>query len=187
MLLDAYAIVDKGVAVAIKAEEDELNIKLACRECCDNCCRSQKDIPIYPLELIGISWFVTEKLSGPVRATLRDQLAGHSEGDPCPFLIKGSCSIHLLRPVACRQFNVFYEPCDVGEDPYFTRREDVLTPIREYTNQAFSVMLPFYGVPDDADKAWAVDSIIRTQALNLQSFDWKELVRIMEDFDSKSA
>ncbi len=187
MLLDAYAIIDEGVAVAVKAEEDELNIKLACREGCDNCCRSQRDIPLYPLELIGISWFATEKVTGPRRATLKEQLAIHGEGDPCPFLISGSCSIHLLRPVACRQFNVFYEPCDEGEDPYFTRRDDVLTPIQDYTDRAFSAMLPFYGIPDDADETRAVKNIIQTQALNLQSFDWKELVKIMEDFDSRNS
>jgi Fe-S-cluster containining protein len=185
MLLDAYAIIDEGVAVAIKAEEDDLNIKLACREGCDNCCRTHKDIPLYPLEVIGISWYATEKISGPLRATLKEQLASHREEDPCPFLISGSCSIHLIRPVACRQFNVFYEPCEEGEDPYFTRRDDVLTPIREYTNRAFSVVLPFYGVPGDADRDQAVDHIIRAQALNLQSFDWKDLVKIMEAFDSR--
>lgn len=184
MLLDAYAIIDEGVAVAVKAEEDELNIKLACREGCDNCCRAQSDIPLYPLELIGVSWFATEKVTGPQRATLKEQLASHGEGDPCPFLLNRSCAIHLLRPVACRQFNVFYEPCDEGEDPYFTRRDDVLTPIQDYTDRAFSAMLPFYGVHRNADKTLAVRNIIETQALNLQSFDWKNLVKIMEDFDS---
>jgi len=186
MLLDAYAIIDEGVAVAIKAEEDDLNIKLACREGCDNCCRTHRDIPFYPLEVLGISWFVTEKVTGPLRSTLREQLSGHKEGDPCPFLINKSCSIHLMRPVACRQFNVFYEPCDADEDPYYTRRDDVLTPIKDYTDRAFSVMLPFYGVPDGLESTGAVDNIIRTLALNLPSFDWSELVKMMEDFDSKN-
>jgi hypothetical protein len=187
MLLDAYAIIDEGVAVAVREEEDDANAKLACRKGCDNCCRTQRDIPLYPLEIIGISWFVTEQLTGPLRATLMEQLSAHSEEDPCPFLIHGSCSIHLLRPIACRQFNVFHETCDVGEDPFFTRREDVLTPKREYTHRAFSVMLPFYGAPDAAVKAGTVENVIRTQVLNLQSFDWKELVKVMVEFDSKRA
>jgi hypothetical protein len=46
-------------------------------------------------------------------------------------------------------------------------------------------VLPFYGVPGDADRDQAVDHIIRAQALNLQSFDWKDLVKIMEAFDSR--
>ncbi len=186
MLLDAYAIIDEGVAVAVKAEEDDLRITLACRDGCDNCCRTHRDIPLYPLEIIGISWFVTEKLPGPLRAAVKKQLSCHREGEPCPFLVNGSCSVHPLRPMACRQFNVFSEPCDVDEDPFFTRRDDVLTPIREYTIHAFSTMFPFYGVPENAERQRAADTIIRTQALNLMSFDWNELVRIMEDFDSKN-
>ncbi len=187
MLLAAYAIVDEGVAVAVKAQEDELNIKLACREGCDSCCRSQSDIPLYPLELLGISWFVTEKMEGPRRAIVKEQLSTHDEGDPCPFLVARSCSVHSVRPVGCRQFNVFCEPCDEGEDPYFTRRDDVLTPIQDYTDRAFLAMLPFYGIRDAAGAQGAVTDIIRTQALNLQSFDWKNLVKIMEEFDSKNA
>jgi Fe-S-cluster containining protein len=184
MLLDAYAVIDEGVAVAITAEERESGLKLACRERCDNCCRSQTDIPLYPLELVGITWFVTERMAGPGRTILRDQLRSHVEGDPCPFLLAGSCGIHPVRPVACRQFNVFYEPCEKGEDPYFTRREEVLTPIQEYTDRAFSLMLPFYGVPEQADKERAVRHIIRTQVLNLMAFDWKHLAEIMDKFDA---
>jgi Fe-S-cluster containining protein len=186
MLLDAYAIIDEGIAVAVKAEEEELKIKLACREGCDNCCRTHRDIPIYPLELIGISWFATERVVEPLRSLLKEQLARHGEEDPCPFLINGSCAVHLLRPIACRQFNVFSEQCDEGEDPYFTRRDDVLSPIRDYTDRAFAAMLSFYGIPEDADKVRAARSIIQTQAINLQSFDWKTLVGLMEDFDSKN-
>ncbi len=185
MLLDAYAIIDEGVAVAVKAEEDELNIKLACREGCDHCCRSQTDIPVYPLEIVGISWFVTERVTAPGRAILKEQLSSHRKGDPCPFLAGGSCSVHPVRPVGCRQFNVFCAPCDEGEDPYFSRRDDVLTPIQDYTDRAFRAMLPFYGIRNDADAPGAVEHIIRTQALNLQSFDWKDLVKVMEDFDSR--
>ncbi len=184
MLLDAYAIIDEGVAVAVRAEEDELNVKLACREGCDTCCRTQSDIPIYPLELVGITWFVTEKVSGPRRSALREQLASHGEGDACPFLISGSCAVHPLRPVACRQFNVFYEPCEEGEDPYFTRRDDVLRPIQSYTDRAFSIMIPFYGFPGDVDKTRAVRNIIQTRAINLRSFEWRNLVKIMKGFDS---
>ncbi len=187
MLLDAYAMIDEGVAVAIRAEADELNAKLACREGCDNCCRTHKDIPFYPLELMGIYWFATEKVHGTAREILRRQLETRREGDPCPFLVNKSCSIHPMRPVACRQFNVFYEACDEGEDPYFTRRDDVLTPIKTYTDRAFSVMLPFYGVLAGSDENCSADKVIKTLALNLPSFDWSELLRMMEDFDSTKA
>lgn len=186
MLLDAYDIVDKGVAIAIKKGEEKGRVKLACKKGCDNCCRAHKDIPLYPLELVGIYWFATEKIGQPLRETLKKQLLSHREKDACPFLINSSCSIHPLRPVGCRQFNVFNEPCHENEDPYFTRRDDVLTPIWDYTNQAFSVMLPFYGIADKAGKSQAIKNIIHTQVINLQSYDWKKLVKIIEGFDSKN-
>lgn len=184
MLLDAYAIIDDGVAFAICKEEEKSGVKLACKKSCGNCCRTHRDIPLYPLELVGIYWFSAEKIVQPVRETLKKQLSIHREGNACPFLINSSCSIHPLRPVGCRQFNVFSEPCDEGEDPYFTRRDDVLTPIQDCTNRAFSVMLPFYGISDKDDKEQAIKKIIHTQVMNLQSFNWKKLVRIMEDLES---
>jgi len=185
MLLDAYAVIDEGVAAAIHEREEERGASLACKKGCDNCCRTHTDIPLYPLELVGIYWYSTEKMAKPLRELLRIQLKVHRAEDPCPFLINGSCSIHTIRPVACRQFNVFNKPCGVGEDPYFTRREDVLTPIQEYTDRAFSVMLPYYGITNKGDRQKAIAHIIHTQAVNLQSFEWKKLVRLMDKFDSK--
>jgi Fe-S-cluster containining protein len=184
MLLDAYAIIDEGVAAAIQEREEDTGTRLACRKGCDNCCRTHTDIPLYPLELVGVYWYCTEKLAKPLRELLRIQLKVHGAGDPCPFLLHGACSIHAIRPVACRQFNVFTKPCGVGEDPYFTRRGDVLTPIQAYTDRAFSVMLPYYGVPDKGDRQKAIADIIHTRAVNLQSFDWKKLVRLMDTFDA---
>ncbi|HXX54204.1 MAG TPA: YkgJ family cysteine cluster protein [Thermodesulfovibrionales bacterium] len=184
MLLDAYAIIDEGVAKAVQ-ESEKNNALLACKKGCDNCCRTHTDIPLYPLEMVGVYWYCTEKMATLLRELLRTQLKLHRAGDPCPFLIHGSCSIHTIRPVACRQFNVFNKPCGVGEDPYFTRRDDVLIPIREYTERAFSTMLPYYGTANKGDRQKAIAHIIHTQAVNLQSFDWKKLVRLMDDFDSR--
>ncbi len=183
MLLDAYAIVDTGVAIAIKEQEEERGVKLACRKGCEACC-TQSDIPVYPLELVGLYWFAAEKISGPERDTLKQNLIFHTKGRPCPFLMECACSVHAIRPVSCRQFNVFGEPCAPGEDPFFTRRDDVLTPVKAYTNRAFSVMLPFYDVKETTDEA--VDRIINGEVINLQSFDWKKLVRTMEGYDSRN-
>ena len=38
-------------------------------------------------------------------------------GQPCPFLLAESCSIHPQRPVACREFNVT-SPAEWCADPY---------------------------------------------------------------------
>lgn len=181
MLLDAYAIIDRGVMEAVRAEEERRGTKLACAKGCANCCRAHTDIPVYPLELVGIYWFASEKLAGRGRKTLKRQLMKHRGGTPCPFLVGDACIIHPLRPVACRQFNVFGAPCGQGEDPFFTRREDVLIPLEEYTNRAFSVMLPFYGVTGEAQKAHVIkNKLIHTQAENLQGLEWKNLIKAVE-------
>ena len=186
MLLDSYAIIDEGISVAVVKEETEKNIKLACKEGCHNCCRTHKDIPVYPIELVGIYWFSTEKVVQAVCETLKKQLSSHTKNDPCPFLINGSCSIHVIRPISCRQFNVFSKPCAEGEDPYYTRRDDVLTPIEDYTKKAFLATLPFYGITDEKEQIHFIENnLIHAQAVNLQAYDWKKLVKIMDDFDSK--
>lgn len=79
MLLDSYAIIDEGISAAIVKEETEKNIKLVCKEGCDICCRVNKDIPIYPIELVGIYWFSTEKLERAVRETLKKQISSHTK------------------------------------------------------------------------------------------------------------
>jgi Fe-S-cluster containining protein len=186
MLLDSYAIIDEGISAAIVKEETERNIKLACKEGCDNCCRVNKDIPVYPIELVGIYWFSTEKAAQPIREILKKQLLSHTKSDPCPFLINNSCSVYIVRPASCRQFGVFNKPCDKGEDPYYTRRDDVLTPIEDYTKKAFLATLPFYGITDEKEKNHFIENnLIHAQAVNLQEYDWKKLVKIMDDFDSK--
>ena len=62
MLLDAYAVADTGVAIAIRDEEKKRKKKLACGKGCGNCCAHQKDLPLYPHELVGIYWYVSEKM-----------------------------------------------------------------------------------------------------------------------------
>jgi Fe-S-cluster containining protein len=184
MLLEAYAVIDKGVGAAIREVKRARKVALACREGCDRCC-TLSDIPVYPFELVGIYWYSTEKVAGPARDILKRQLAGHDKDYPCPFLVNRACSIHPLRPVGCRQFNVFNEPCGVDEDPFFTRRDDVLTPIRDYTHKAFFIMLPFYGMNGREERLRAIESnVIHTQVRNMKTCNWKLLARRMEEFDA---
>ncbi|MCK7467518.1 MAG: YkgJ family cysteine cluster protein [Desulfosudis oleivorans] len=142
MLLDAYAIADEGIMTAVRERTAETGERLACSKGCDACCRTHRDIPVYPLELVGIYWFVVEMLTGEVRGSVKKQLVSHGGDDPCPFLVEGTCAIHPLRPMACRQFNVFNRPCGEGEDAFHSRRQDVLTPLQESADRAFAIMLP---------------------------------------------
>jgi len=179
LLLDAYAIADTGVAVAVRNAEKKQKKKLACGKGCGNCCVHQKDLPLYPHEIVGIYWYASEKISGPARDLLRSRLAVLSAASGCPFLIENSCAIHPVRPVGCRQFNVFTAPCAPGEDPYYTRREDVLQPDQEYLDRAFAAVLPFYNLKREGDLSGAIRTI-RAQITNLLSFDWSKLAGLME-------
>lgn len=183
ILLDAYSLIDRGVDEAIKIGLKKGRV-LACEKGCSTCCRTHQTIPVYPLELVGISWYVTEKLNGPEREIVKTQLRQYRENDPCPFLVDRACAVHSMRPVACRQFNVFDIPCAEGEDPYYTRRQDVLSPIKKYLDRAFFLMLPFYGVEGEKDRWRIIESGSVHQVVKLmQTCNWQSLAVKMDEFD----
>jgi uncharacterized protein len=160
--------------------------RLACTKGCSHCCKTHQTIPVYPIELVGLSWYVTEKINGPERRVIREQLRSYEENYPCPFLVEGACSVHAMRPVSCRQFNVFDKPCNEGEDPYYTRRKDVLTPVKKYTDRVFFIMLPFYGVARENERWKMIESGAVHHVVKLmQTCKWKSLAEKMEEFDRK--
>ncbi|HBR20980.1 MAG TPA: hypothetical protein DD713_00180 [Nitrospiraceae bacterium] len=54
--------------------------------------------------------------------------------------------------------------------------------------RAFMATLPFYGITDENDKIHFIENnLIHAQAFNLQSYDWRKLVKVMDDFDSKKS
>ena len=183
-LLQAYSIADEGIARAITRQE-ERGRQLACAKGCSACCRSHSTIPVYPLELVGLTWNASEQVAEPLRAILHAQLAAHVSGNPCPFLVRGVCSVHPLRPLACRQFNVFGRACAEGEDAYYTRREDVLDPVTPAMDEAFYTMLPYYGIRGDAERRQFVASGAQHQFVRvLQTCRWPSLAAKMAEFDA---
>ena len=184
-LLDAHGIADQGVAEGI-AREEKQGRKLACRKGCAACCRSHKTIPVYPSELVGLSWYVTEKIHGPVRERLKAQLQSHNKGDACPFRVDDVCAVHAMRPMACRHFDVFDRVCDEGEDAYYTRRQDVLTPIKRYMDGALDAMLPFYGITKKAERRKAIEAgALHQLARMMQDLGWSTLADKMEAYDAQ--
>jgi len=178
-LLDAYHRIDQGVHEGVRREEVQ-GRRLACANGCSACCRSHLTIPVYPMELMGLYWYCAERLAGDLRGRLRAQLDAFVSGAACPFLVDGSCAVHPMRPIACRQFNVFDRVCAEGEDAFHGRRGDVLTPLRRYADDAYDLMLPFYGVKDRKERRAAVKSgRIHALARVLQGFDWTRLAQRM--------
>ena len=181
LLLDAYHIIDKGIAAAVEVERKK-GKKLACAKGCSSCCVTHKDIPLYPLELQGLIWYVTERFSGPDRETLKSQLSQFSRDRACPFLINGTCSVHPIRPMACRQFNVFVTPCEIGEDPFHTRRHEVMDPVKKHVDQAFFIMLPYHGIEKESDRIKFIEAgEMHTMVRELHGCNWKALAERMGD------
>lgn len=177
LLLEVQHITNEGVAAAIKAD----GRKLACGRGCATCCRSHADIPVYPLELMGIAWFVSEKLEGTLRERVRGQLRDHRSLGSCPFLVDEACAIHPLRPMACRQFNVFTTVCAVGEDAFHTRRGDVMNPDRKRKDEALREMLRHHGIKDGRERRRQVESgEVHRLAQSLREIRWENLASRME-------
>lgn len=176
LLLDAYELVDKGLQKSIKDYEIKNSVQLACKKGCSNCCKTHKDIPVYPLELVGIYWYVIEKVQGDTKRLLKEQLRRYKGETQCPFLVNDICSIYDMRPIACRQFNVFTQVCKEGEDPYYTRKQDVFIPPKEINEKAFSIMLPFYGISGDEEISnFIKKDLIHTFVKILQTLSWEKL------------
>ncbi len=182
-LMDAYMVTDQGITESIKREEKQ-GKKLACARGCASCCKSHETIPVYPLELMGMSWYATEIIDGELREKLKTQLRNLDTFQSCPFLIDNACSIHAVRPMACRSFNVFNKQCAEGEDAYYSRREDVLTPIKKYNDEAFNIMLPFYGVKNKTERR----KMIKTGGMHqmakvMRELNWSSLADKMDAFE----
>jgi len=174
-LLDSYYTADKGIYDLILKEEKK-GRRLACARGCSTCCSTHVTIPVYPMELLGIYWYVLLKMEKDRQMILKKRLLGYSDNDGCPFLIKGGCFIHPMRPLACRHFNVFNTPCAPGEDPYYTRREDVLTPDESIKNKALACLLSIHNINDRKEKKEFVRTgKIHSLARNLQEIEWKRL------------
>ena len=134
-----------------------------------------------------MSWYVIEKLQPPLREQLQQQLQQLAALDSCPFLIEGACSIHPMRPIACRQFNVFGKPCALGEDAFHTRRGDVMTPIQRFVDEAFNVMLPFYGIKQKAERRQAIkQGRLHALARVMRDCNWATLPAKMSAFDART-
>lgn len=147
LLLDAFAVVDCGVAQAI-AHRGQTP---ACGPNCCQCCI--QPIPATPLEILGLRIFMQLELAQAYESEVRQALvAGFAKfrgdaqnwGAACPFLHEGRCAVYPVRPMACRRFIVFEAPCAKGEDPTTTRPHQVLQPGQDFLQAALRHTLPWY-------------------------------------------
>lgn len=75
-----------------------------------------------------------------------------------------------------------------GEDAWHTRRQDGLTPLKQYTDQAFDVMLPFYGIEKKSERRKAIRAgTIHRIARVLKECNWSSLAEKMAHHDNRKA
>jgi len=181
MLLDTYFQADKVICDGLRRELKK-GKTLSCASGCSNCCSTHTTIPVYPLEVAGLYWYVIEKLTGKRQHRIQLQLEKHSESQACPFLVDKRCGIHPMRPMACRFFNVFNRPCLENEDPYYSRRQDVFTPDEAAKNKAIMKMLPFHEIlGKDAQENAIKNQVLNEMVQNLFEIDWLKVARRMMD------
>jgi hypothetical protein len=88
--------------------------------------------------------------------------------------------------MACRQFNVFGTPCAEGEDPFHTRRKDVMDPVKKYVDQAFFIIMQYHGVEKDTERIKIVESGgMHKMARELYACNWRLLAERMESADDR--
>lgn len=168
-LIEAGSIIDHGVdrAVALSGRVP------ACHAGCHACC--SQPIPVSTIEIQGLRWFALSHLSGDLAKRVGEALTMQRQA-PCPFLMDGACAVYPMRPLACREYIVFSQPCRLGERPEQTRPHDVLPLARTAQLQAFTVLLPFYGVRGGAARDEALQNrLVLRDTRVLQQLDWQGL------------
>ena len=184
MLADAYYESDRSVYDTISRQMNKQNTTLACARGCSSCCKTHVTIPVYPLELLGLYWYILEKAKPEAREIIITQLMDFEPGKGCPFLVAGVCGVHPMRPMACRFFNVFTTPCREGEDPFYTRRQDVMTPDEKQKNKALAHMLPHHGITSRPERRDAMrNGYMHRFAKNLQNINWPKVALHLKNRD----
>lgn len=185
MILDAYYAADQGVHEGVSSElKKHKGWKLACAKGCSSCCKTHVTIPVYPLELFALYWYLSDIIQPVMKERIIIQLSDFEPGNGCPFLVEGACGIHPMRPMACRFFNVFNTVCRDGEDPFYTRRNDVLTPDEKAKDKSLALMLPYHGIVQRSEKKEAIRmGYLNRKVKNLQEIRWPNIAERLKAGD----
>lgn len=180
LLFDTYDISDSLTQVYLEQAGP-----VVCKNGCSNCCK-RPTVPFTEPELIGISWYATEKLTGPVRERLKQRLYDHEQSVECPFLLDDECSVYEVRPLICRQFYVKNRICTPDEDILSDRPNDIVAPIEPIVRASLLRLLDFWPYASAADKETDFDNgVMQDLTAYMHEYDWAELAKAMDAFDRK--
>ncbi|MCL2149619.1 MAG: YkgJ family cysteine cluster protein [Dehalococcoidia bacterium] len=174
ILLDAYHILTIGTILALTSEVARREASPACKAGCTACCL-RPEVPVSELELLGIWWYVVEKLPPEERIVLNERLIRHREILACPFLVEMRCAIYPLRPLACRFLHVFGAPCKAEEITIETRQQDIWLP-REAVPRTVLTMLTYFGFATDETRRQALaEGYLVSVSTPMGNFPWESL------------
>lgn len=176
-LLDAYHIVDAGVLVEIDSQERKTKRKIACNKGCYACCLNSS-VPINQVELMGMSWYMSEVIDDKIYDRVSKQLKCHTESTVCPFLLDEICSIYPVRPIACRMFFVYEKPCAEFEHVTETRPDDILhTSNVDVSWMVSQILMPHLGIRDKkVQREMFNDGYMLKNTRPIHTFDWNVFV-----------
>lgn len=181
ILLDALHILDQGLSREVPAEEQRRQVRVGCHAGCTACCQS--NVRLRPIEVEGVAWYAATRLDEPTWRRVRAQLSRPDAGI-CPFLLDGQCSVRPLRPINCRTFFVFGEPCKVGERLVENRLDDIFEH-SEPLNERVALRLfddTSFGLSSDEDKRAAYRTgTMYLSALRMQQVDWIATIDALRD------
>lgn len=178
ILLDTYKTSDLLVAENLKCYS-----AIGCEKGCSSCCENPT-VPFTEPELMGISWFASEKLREPLRSRVKERLYAHDQTSECPFLVERTCSIYPVRPLICRQFYVKGRQCERGEDPARTRPEDMISPNRTIAKVSSMRLLEFWGAKTmlKKERMFAKGFMVENSR-HMHNYDWSKIAETMGLFD----
>jgi uncharacterized protein len=180
ILLDALALLDEGLHQEVAAEEQRRGVGVGCHAGCTACC--QKNLRLRPIEVEGIAWYAATRLDEATWGRVKAQLA-RPDGATCPFLLDGQCSVRPLRPITCRTFFVFGEPCRAGERLFQLRAGDVFersealaerVALRLFDDDSFGLGA------QDKRAAYRAGAMV-SSALHLPQVDWIATIDALRD------
>jgi uncharacterized protein len=177
ILRDALRILDEGLSREISAEEQRRGVRVGCHAGCTACCESS--VRVRPIEIEGIAWYAATQLDEDTWRRVEARLSRPDDG-VCPFLLDGQCSVRPVRPIACRSFFVFGEPCRSSERLYELRAGDVFDRSEALFERVVLRLLddPSFGRGGEEEEATAGRAgAFYRKARRLQQVDWVAIIR----------
>jgi len=178
-ILETFYLIDSQVEVHLK--------KVAKKSIMTACCL-EPVVPITEPELITISWYASEVLSGGLRAQVKKRLVDHNTRQECPFLVNRTCSINAVRPLICREFFINTKPCQKGDLAINTRPYDAVPWPKEGDIQPIAKpIFECYKLKMQTKNSKAFESRFCVEHLwDMYLYDWAQIAKTMERFDNMS-